>query len=74
MLLNMPALGGAKLAMEVLGLGVQEFQAAYPFGLSYASYTLIISLLFSSLQWFGVGMLFGLAQKRTGIVCPEDGG
>lgn len=65
---NAPSFGVAKLLIGVLTLFIGEFQSAYPFGLSYPSYTVTLGLLLSSMQWFGIGLALdlGLEWMRRG--------
>ena len=53
--INVAAFGVARVIMAVIGGLTEEFRTTYPLGLSYASYTLMLGLPLSLLQWFAIG-------------------
>lgn len=63
-LLNSPAFAAAQLCMRVLSSIWGQFEAPFPFGLSYGSYTITIGFFLSLIQWFGIGTLCDTLQKR----------
>lgn len=56
--LNVAAFGVARIVMGAIGALTDEFRTTYPLGLSYPSYTLMLGIPLSLLQWFVIG--FGL--------------
>ena len=62
---NIPGFGAAKAALWILRNTFEEFQTSYPFGLSYASYSLLLGFPFSLLQWFGIGALIDWLRSRS---------
>ena len=57
LLANIGGFGAAKAVLWALRNFFGEFRTMYPLGLSYASYSLLLGLPLSLLQWFGIGML-----------------
>jgi hypothetical protein len=62
---NIPGFGATKAALWILRNTFEEFRTSYPFGLSYASYSLLIGFPFSLLQWFGIGALLDWVRRRS---------
>ncbi len=65
MSLNLPSFVVAMLVLRILGAVSQQFQGPQPFGLSYGSYSLILALALSVLQWFGVGVILDRVRERA---------
>lgn len=61
---NAPGFGLAKLVLAALNVFTGEFRGTYPFGLSYASYTLMLAIPLSLLQWFAIGLGLDLVRRR----------
>src|SRR5262245_11668133 len=64
MLANIVAFGVARLILDLVRAFWSEFRGNYPFGLSYASYSLMLAFPLSLLQWYGVGLLVDRLRKR----------
>ena len=64
---NIPGFGAAKAALWILRNTFEEFRTSYPFGLSYASYSLLLGFPFSLLQWFGIGSLLDWLRRRSAL-------
>jgi len=71
LILNLPAFMISSRLISTIGLIIDEFQSAFPFGVSYYSYLLTLALPFSLLQWFGTGLLFEFVRKRLPTVRPR---
>lgn len=67
---NVGAFLGARIILAALGAATKEFRTPYPFGLSYASYTLLLGLALSVLQWFGIGLGLEIIRRRVGSLRP----
>lgn len=63
-IVNAPAFGVAKLLIGSLKSFIGEFESPFPFGISYASYTIALGFLLSLVQWFGIGALWERLQER----------
>ena len=64
MYVNVGAFGAAKAVLWVLRSFFEEFRTMYPLGVSYGSYSIMFAVLFSPLQWFGIGWVLDLIWKR----------
>ncbi len=64
---NIPGFGAAKAALWILRNTFEEFRTSYPFGLSYASYSLLLGFPFSLLQWLGIGSLLDWLRRRSAL-------
>lgn len=61
---NVVGFGLAKVVLWVLRSSFEEFRTMYPLGLSYASYSLLLALPLSLLQWYGLGMILDRFRWR----------
>jgi hypothetical protein len=61
---NVAGFGVARLFLAGVGTVTEEFRTTYPLGLSYASYSLILGMPLSLLQWFGIGLGLDFVRRR----------
>ena len=47
----------AKLTLGFASSFWEQFQSPQPFGISYGTYTLLLAIPLSLLQWFGIGLI-----------------
>jgi hypothetical protein len=64
---NVAAFGVARMILAAIGTVAEEFRSTYPLGLSYASYTLMLGLPLSLVQWFGIGYYFDVVRGRRRV-------
>ncbi len=64
LILNIVSILGAKFILQAVAQINEQFQTPFPFGLSYASYSLMVGLAFSMLQWYGAGLAFEIVKIR----------
>ncbi len=64
LILNIVSILGAKFILQAVAQINEQFQTPFPFGLSYASYSLMVGLAFSMLQWYGAGLAFEIVKTR----------
>jgi hypothetical protein len=65
---NVVGFGVARAILATIGTVTDEFRATHPIGLSYASYTVMLGIPLSLLQWFAIG--FGLDILRGRMARP----
>jgi hypothetical protein len=53
----------ARSILSLLALFSEQFQTNQPLGLSYGTYTLLLAVPLSLLQWFGIGFVLDSARK-----------
>lgn len=63
-LVNAPAFGVARLSIGFLKYFMREFENPFPFGLSYASYTVALGFFLSLAQWLAIGALWERLQDK----------
>ena len=61
---NAPAFACARLTTGSLKPFIGELENPFPFGLSNVSYTIAFGLLFSIVQWFGIGAVWEKLHGR----------
>jgi len=67
LMINVAPFGVAKVILIVTEALSDEFQTTYPLGLSYASYSLMLGVPLSLLQWFGIGMFLDRFRRRPSV-------
>jgi hypothetical protein len=64
LILNIAGFAGARIILATIGAMMGEFRSTYPFGLSYASYTLALALPLSLLIWYVIGRGLDFVRQR----------